>query len=51
MGHGQIGYGLGGLFRRAARAVLHKSRARALGKIALNAGANVLRDVASGRNL
>ena len=52
-GYGQTGYGLGGLFRSVARAVmpLVKSGAKALGKIALNAGANVLGDVASGHNL
>ena len=49
----QQGYGLGGLFRSVARAVMPmvKSRAKALGKIALNAGANLLGDVASGKNL
>ena len=53
MGHGQMGYGLGGLFRSVARAVMPmvKSGAKALGKIALNAGANVLGDVASGKSL
>lgn len=53
MGYGQMGYGLGGLFRSVARAVapMVKSGAKALGKIALNAGANALGDVASGRNL
>ena len=34
-GHGQVGYGLGGLFK-------------SLGKIALKTGANVLGDVPSG---
>ena len=49
----QQGYGLGGLFRSVARAVMPmvNSRAKALGKIALNAGANLLGDVASGKNL
>ena len=49
----QQGYGLGGLFRSVARAVMPmvKSGAKALGKIALNAGANLLGDVASGKNL
>ena len=46
-------HGLGGLFRSVARAVMPmvKSAAKALGKIALNAGANLLGDVASGKNL
>ena len=49
----QQGYGLGELFRSVARAVMPmvKSGAKALGKIALNAGANLLGDVASGKNL
>ena len=53
MSHGQVGYGRGGLFRSVARAVMPmvKSGAKTLGKIALNAGANVLGDIASGRNL
>ena len=47
------GVWLGGLFRSVARAVMPmvKSGAKALGKIALNAGANLLGDVASGKNL
>ena len=42
-----MGYGLGGLFRRLARAAINlaKCGAKALGKIALNTGANVLGDV------
>lgn len=53
MGYGQMGYGLGGLFRNVARAMMPmvKSGAKTLGKLALNAGANVLGDIASGRNL
>ena len=51
MGHGQMGYGLGGLFRSVARTVIVKSGAKALGNIALKAEANVVRDVASGKNL
>ena len=49
----QQGYGLGGLFRSVARAVMPmvKSGAKTLGKIPLNAGANLLGDVASGKNL
>ena len=52
-GHGQMGYGLGGLFCSVARTVMPmvKSGAKALGNIALKAGANVLGDVASGKNL
>ena len=52
-GYGQVGYGLGGLFRSLARAVipLAKSGAKALGKIALNTGANVLGDVISGKSV
>ena len=44
LGHGQMGYGLGGLFRSVARAVMPmaKSGAKTLGNIALNTGANVL---------
>lgn len=52
-GYGQIGYGLGGLFRSLARTVMPmvKSGAKTLGKIALNTGANVLGDVLAGKNL
>ena len=52
-GYGQMGYGLGGLFRSLARAVmpLAKSGAKALGKIALNTGAGVLNDVTSGKSV
>lgn len=52
-GHGQVGYGLGGLFKSLARAVMPmvKSGAKTLGKIALNTGANVLGDVLSGGNV
>ncbi|XP_046841914.1 uncharacterized protein F54H12.2-like [Xenia sp. Carnegie-2017] len=47
-----MGYGLGGLFRRLARAAipLAKTGAKALGKIALDTGANVLGDVISGKS-
>ena len=43
-GHGQVGFGLGGLFRSVARAVMPivKSGAKTLGNIALNTGANLL---------
>lgn len=52
-GNGQMGYGLCRLFRSVARAVMPmvKSGTKALGNIALNAAANVLGDVASGKNL
>ena len=53
MGHGQKGYGLGGLFRSVARSVmpLVKSSAKALGNIALNSGANFVSDVLAGKNV
>ncbi len=53
MGHGQIGYGLGGLFRSLARSVMPmaKSGAKALGNIALNSGKNLLGDVLAGKNV
>ena len=52
-GYGQVGFGLGGLFRSLARAVMPmvKSGAKALGKSALNAGANLLMDVSLGKDL
>ena len=52
-GYGQVRFGLGGLFRSLARAVMPmvKSGAKTLGKSALNAGANVLMDVSSGKDL
>ena len=52
-GHGQLGYGLGGLFRSIARVAMPvvKSGAKALGKIALNSGLNLLGDVMSGKNV
>ena len=51
-GCGQMGYGLGGLFRRLAGAAipLAKLGAKSLGKIALDTGANVLEDVISERS-
>ena len=53
LGHGQMGYGLGGLFRGVARTVMPmvKSRAKALGNIALNSGANFIGDVLAGKNV
>ena len=53
MGHGQKGYGLGGLFCSVARLVmpLVKSGAKALGNIALNSGANFVSDVLAGKNV
>ena len=52
-GHGQVGYGLRGLFKSLARTVMPmvKSGAKTLGKIALSTGANVLGDVLSGKNV
>ena len=52
-GYGQVGFGLGGLFKSIARAVMPmvKVGAKALGKTALNTGVNVLNDVASGKDL
>ena len=53
MGHGQMGYGLGGLFRSLKRAVMPmaKSGAKALGNIALNSSKNLLGDVLAGKNV
>ena len=53
LGHGQMGYGLGGLFRSIARAVMPmvKSGAKALGNIALKSGANFVGDVLAGKNV
>ena len=52
-GYGQVGFGLGGLFKSLARAVMPmvKSGVKALGKSALTTGTNVLKDVASGKDL
>ena len=52
-GHGQVGYGLGGVFRSIARAVTPflKSGAKTMGNIALNSGANFLGDVLAGKNV
>lgn len=53
VGHGQMGYGLGGLFRSVARAVMPmvKSGAKALGNIALSSGTNLLGDILAGKNV
>ena len=53
IGHGQMGYELGGLFRSLKRAVMPmaKSGAKALGNIALNSGKNLLGDVPAGKNV
>ena len=53
LGHGQMGYGLGGLFRSIARTVMPmvKSGAKALGNIALKSGANFIGDVLAGKNV
>ncbi len=51
-GHGQMGYGLGGLFRSLTRAAMPivKSEAKAIGNIAVNSGANFLGDLLAGTN-
>ncbi len=48
-----MGYGLGGLFRSMARAVMPmvKSGAKTLGNIALNSGKDLLGDVLAGKNV
>ena len=53
VGHGQMGYGLGGLFRSVARSVLPmiKSGAKTLGNIALSSGTNLLGDILAGKNV
>ena len=53
MGHGQKGYGLGGMFGTIARTVmpLVKRGARALGNILLNTGVNFASDVVAGKNI
>ena len=53
LGHGQMGYGLVGLFRSVARTVMPmvKSGAKALENIALNSGANFIGDVLAGKNV
>ena len=52
-GYGQVGYGLGGLFRslgKIARPMI-KSGAKALGNIALTSGVNLLGDVLAGKSV
>ena len=51
-GH-QMGYGLGGLFRSVARAVMPtvKSGAKALGNIVLKSAADFVGDVLAGKNV
>ena len=53
MGHGQKGYGLGGMFDTIARTVmpLVKRGAKALGNILLNTGVNFASDVVAGKNV
>lgn len=53
MGHGQMEYGLGNLFRSLAKVVtpLVKKGAKALGNIAMKTGADLLGDVAAGKNV
>ena len=53
LGHGQMGYGLGGPFRSVARAVMpmFKSGAKALENISLKSGANFVGDVLAGKNV
>ena len=53
MGHGQTGYGLGGMFGTIARTVmpLLKRGAKALGKILLNTAVNFASDVVAGKNV
>ena len=51
-GYGQVGYGLGGFLRGLGRKCLPfiQSQAKLLGKLALNTGVNMLKDVASGKS-
>ena len=53
MGHGQMEYGLGNLFRSLAKVVtpLVKKGAKALGNIAMKTDADLLGDVAAGKNV
>ncbi len=52
-GHGQMGYGLGNLFRSLAKVVtpMLKRGGKALGKIVATTGADLLADIASGKNV
>ena len=53
VGHGQMGNGLGRLFRSVARSVfpMIKSGAKTLGNISLSSGANLLGDILAGKNV
>ena len=53
IGHGQMGYGLGGLFRSLAKAAkpIVKSGAKELGKFALNTGVNLPSHVLAGKSV
>ena len=53
VGHGQMGYGLGGLFRSVARSVVPmiKSGAKTLGNIALSSGTKLLGDILAVKNV
>ena len=64
MGYGQMGYGLGGLFRSLAKIAIPlvksgvkaampsvRSGGKALGKIALSSGKDLMGDLFSGKNL
>ena len=52
-GYGQVGYGLGGLFRSLGKIAkpMIKSGAKALGNIALTSGVNLLGDVLAGKSV
>ena len=52
-GHGQMGYGLGNLFHSLAKVVtpMLKRGGKALGKIVATTGADLLGDIASGKNV
>ena len=53
MGHGQMGYGLGALFRSLAKVAMPilKRGAKSLGKIALSMGKDLLGDAMEGKNV
>ncbi len=53
MGHGQMGYGLGNLFRSLAKVVmpLVKRGVKGLGKIVATTGADLFGDIAAGKNV
>ena len=52
-GYGQVGYGLGGLFRSLGKIAkpMIKSGAKAFGNIALTSGVNLLGDVLAGKSV